>query len=334
VTVRYPRGTHLNWTAASRDDIVDLSTLLTAMEHLDEPSERHTLEALYATWDAGEVDPGDALLGRDSGGTLVAYAHNQNHPDQVGPARVYLMGGVHPGWRRQGIGRALLEWQLEHAREWHARAATEPLHLYAWADERLTDRAGLFTGASLVPMRWFADLSLDLATHPPEPPPPVPEVVLAPYHAKLSEAVRAAHNAAFADHWAAQPVPREHWEEQLGADTARPGWSWVALEHRTGDVVGYALNSAYGEDWGTQGFAEGWTDRLGVRPGWRGRGVAQALLRASALSFAREGLDAAGIGVDSAKPDDAFKLYRRLGYDIGEVAVMYGLIETAGPATD
>ncbi len=332
--MRYPRGTHLNWSAATREEMVHLSALLTAIEHLDEPGERHTLAGLHATWDAGDVDPRDTLLGRDTGGTLVAYAHNQNHPDQVGPPRTYLMGGVHPGWRRQGIGRAIVEWQVAHAQEWHADSpeATDPLHLYAWADERLVDRQQLFRAASLLPMRWFADLSLDLAVHVPTPP-TVADVVLAPYHPTLSEEVRAAHNEAFADHWAAQPVPREHWEEQLGADTARPGWSWVALERSTHEVVGYALNSAYGDDWGQQGFAEGWTDRLGVRPGWRGRGVARALLSASAVCFAREGLDAAGIGVDSDKPDDAFKLYRRLGYDIGEVAVMYGRIEEPGTSS-
>ncbi|MGI8458245.1 MAG: GNAT family N-acetyltransferase [Propionibacteriaceae bacterium] len=309
--------------------MTDLSALLTAIEHLDEPGEQHTLAGLHATWDSGDVDPLDTLLGRDSGGTLVAYAHNQNHPDQVGPPRAYLMGGVHPGWRRQGIGRAILEWQVAHARQWHAVSAEAagPLHVYAWADERLVDRTALFGGASMSPMRWFADLSLDLATHVPTPP-AVPDVTLAPYHPTLSEQVRAAHNEAFADHWAAQPVPRDRWEEQLGAQTSRPGWSWVALERATNQVVGYALNSADVDDWDQQGFAEGWTDRLGVRPGWRGRGVAQALLCASAICFAREGLDAAGIGVDSAKPDDAFRLYRRLGYDVGEVAVMYGRIET------
>nr|WP_239579034.1 GNAT family N-acetyltransferase [Microlunatus panaciterrae] len=162
---------------------------------------------------------------------------------------------------------------------------------------------------------------------------PVPTgVTIVPFSDELSEGVRRAHNEAFADHWGSQPVDRTRWQEQLVRADARPEWSWVALDGETGEVTGYAMNAAYRQDWDAQGYSEGWTDRLGVRRAWRGRGIARALLCASMRSFADAGLEAAGLGVDSDNPTGAFQLYESLGYRAGETIVMHALTENYQPA--
>lgn len=325
-----PHG--LRWRPVRRSDVEELSQLLTAIEHLDEPSERHSIDELYEQLDEVDTDPeADSTLGRDVGGTLVAYGWNHPLLSDVDPRRVHLTGGVHPGWRRQGIGHALLDWQLQRARRWHAethRAGLGPLRVICAVDTKLDHTRQLYEGAGLEPVRWFADMTLRFDGAPPDFPAP-PGIRLVPLSRKLFEAVRQAHNEAFADHWGSQPIDATRWAEQLARSASRVSWSWVALEEETSEVVGYATNSAYEQDWASQGFSEGWTERLGVRPGWRGRGVAKALLGASMRSFAEAGLDAAGLGVDTDSPTGAFRLYESMGYQATDTNVMY-----ANPISD
>ncbi len=320
----------LDWRPLGRADLRELDALLTAIEHLDEPSERHSLDELTEQYDEMDSQPDrDTLLGREPGGTLVAYAWNHILEGDVDPRRAYLTGGVHPGWRQQGIGSALLGWQLRQAREWYLqtwRPGHGPLRVICPVDARLDAQRGLYEANGLRPLRWFADLSLTFDGPPPQVPPP-PGIRVVPMSHKHSEAVRRAHNEAFADHWGSQPIDRARWEEQLSRSTARMSWSWVALEAETSEVVGYVTNAAYEQDWAAQGFSEGWTDRLGVRRPWRGQGVAKALLSASMRSYVEAGLEAAGLGVDNDNPSGGFQLYESLGFRSVSTLVVFGLTE-------
>ncbi len=322
-------GSTVQWSPLTREDLPALSGLLTAIEHYDEPAERHSLEELHEAWAEPGSDPGrNAKLGRDSGGTVIAYGWVHPFDTDVDPRRVFLDGGVHPGWRRRGIGHQILDWQITRARAWDEatrRAGQGPLQLVVMVEEKLSGRAGLATDRGFRPVRWFADMSLRFTDLPGGLPslPPVPGIRLEPFGEGRSEQVRQAHNEAFADHWGAQPVPADRWQQRLEAAATRAEWSWVAVEEGSDAVAGYAMNAVYPQDWDYQGFQEGWTDRLGVRPGWRHRGIARALLIASMHSFADAGLDGAGLGVDTDQPDGAYELYTRLGYGRGETQVMY-----------
>jgi ribosomal protein S18 acetylase RimI-like enzyme len=319
----------IEWSPLVAEDLPALSGLLTAIEHFDEPSERHTLDELQEAYSEADAEPGrNARLGRDSGGTVVAFGWVHPFPSDVDPRRVFLDGGVHPGWRRRGLGHHVLDWQLERAMTWDAdtrRPEHGPVQMIINVEEKLTDRLELAKDRGFHAVRWFADMSLkfdDLPAGLP-PVPELPGIRIEPFGPALSERVRQAHNEAFADHWGSQPVPEVRWEERLKASASRAEWSWVAVDTASGEVAGYAMNAAYPQDWEHQGFREGWTDRLGVRRAWRGRGIAKALLIASMHSFAKADLDAAGLGVDTDNPSGAFGLYTQLGYTRGETQIMY-----------
>jgi ribosomal protein S18 acetylase RimI-like enzyme len=319
----------VQWSPLTEADLAALSALMTAIEHFDEPADRHTLEELQEAFSESGADPEhNAKLGRDAGGTVVAYGWVHPFETDVDPRRVFLSGGVHPGWRRRGIGHQILDWQLKRAIAWDDETRGPdhgPLQLIIPIEEKLEDRARLARDRKFEPVRWFADMSLKFADLPGGLP-PVPRISgirLEPFSERLSDAVRRAHNEAFADHWGSQPVPENRWQERLEAAASRAEWSWVAVDTDSGEVAGYAMNAAYPQDWEYQGFSEGWTDRIGVRRRWRHRGIARALLIASMHSFAEAGLDGAGLGVDTDNPSGAFGLYTRVGYCRGETHVMY-----------
>lgn len=315
-----------SWGHLSRGDLEDLSGLLTKIEEHDRPSERHSLAELHEQLAEPGADPTrDSLVARDPEGALVAYGWNHPMPDDVDPRRVHLTGGVHPSWRRRGLGHRILAWQRQRAEQWSTETALPehgPLRLICAVGAGQSDARALYESAGLEPVRWFADMTLHFAGPPPEFPAPT-GVRLVPLNRKLVEPVRRVHNEAFADHWGAQPVQADRWAEQLDRSASRISWSWVALEEKTSEVIGYATNAVYEQDWAAQGFTEGWTDRLGVRPVWRGRGIAKALLGASMRSFADAGLQAAGLGVDTDSPTGAFRLYESMGYRAADTTVMY-----------
>ena len=58
----------------------------------------------------------------------------------------------------------------------------------------------------------------------------------------------------------------------------------------------------------------GYTEHIYVRPGWRGRGLASALISRSLQALKAAGMDEAELGVDSQNESAAYRLYENLGY--------------------
>lgn len=323
----------LDWSALVIDDLPQLAELCAAIEYFDDPVEGQGLEDLVEAFTApGAQASANAVVGRDKGGTIVAYGWNLVRGSDHRTPKIWLTGGVHPAWRHQHIGTRLLAWQLERAQEWIDELVAKPelevlgpLWVGCHVDTRQPSALELMTSSGLVPERWYTDLHRVFyePDGTPIPLPPVPDLgglQVVPYHPALSEKVREAHNEAFASRRGTHSVSAESWAQSLARPAARPEWSWVAMDGN--EVVGYALNSAYEQDWDSQGHSEGWTDRLGVRPLWRRHHLGEALLIASMRSFADAGLMGAGLGVDVEDPERSLQLYERLGYEAEEMVVL------------
>ncbi len=254
---------------------------------------------------AGAEPERDTLLGCGSDGAAVAYAWNHPQHADTTLRRVLMIGGVHPGWRRRGLGTTLLGWQLAAAQRWDAetrRPEHGPLRYLTRIDEKLADYRALYEAYGLASTRWFARMAQRFDGAPPAVA-AVPGIEIVPLSHDLVEPARLASNEAFLDHWGSQPVGRERWLEELEASHTRPDWCLAALDPVAGEVVGCVINAAYETEWPLYGYRLGWTDRLAVRRQWRKRGVASALLRRSMELFHALGMEGAGIGVDSDNPN-------------------------------
>lgn len=321
-----PRATALTWRPIAVEDVPAWLELVQAVEQHDDTSERNTADDLVdALTDGSWKDPAtDTILGVDDQGLPQAFGVVEVRPGDTRTVRAFCWGGVHPRWRGRGIGREVLRWQEDRARRKVADAGRGlPAVMRVHADEHVVPARRLLERAGFRPERWFVDMTRPLDTDH-----PVPEVALdgslrlVPLADVPAEAVRLAHNESFAGHWGSEPRSPEDWQRSVvGSRYLRPDWSFVVLD---GDeVAGYTVASAYEQDWEVQGYTCGWTDLLGVRPRWRRRGVAPALLAASMRAFAASGMERADLGVDTENGSGALGLYTRLGYRADRKNVAY-----------
>ncbi|SER54989.1 Acetyltransferase (GNAT) family protein [Propionibacterium cyclohexanicum] len=322
----------LDWSFLEFDDLKELSELRAAIDYMDDPVQVLSYQDLVAAWNApGSHAHDHAVVGREKGGSIVAYGWNHPTASSDPNPQVWFEIGVHPAWRHQHIRHRLTLWLIARAKQWYLHIRdenTRPLWVGTSVDEKRVGLARSIVEAGLSAQRWFFDMHRPLGTAPLPPMPDLPELVIEPFDKSLSEQVRAAHNEAFASRPGAVPVSRDAWESSLQAGSARLQLSWVALlEGREashvgaphGQVVGYAINRSYDDE-----TNEGWTERLGVCSWCRRKGIGRALVIASMRGFAQAGLGTAGVGVDTEDPKAAEEFFGSLGYTATERVVVYG----------
>ncbi|HYF45222.1 MAG TPA: GNAT family N-acetyltransferase, partial [Acidimicrobiales bacterium] len=256
------------------------------------------------------------------GGHLVGWARVW-HPEATAVLdRADLVGEVAPEHRGRGLGRVLLGWSVERARQ-RLDAATHdlPRHLRVEAYDWLQDRHRLYRRFGFRPVRWNEVLVRPLDDLPSPPPPEGVRIEPWPDHDTEALEVR---NAAFADHRGSMAIPTEVWAEAVHGHGGRPDLSFVAVDP-SGRIVGICLNQVYPEDTAVTGRAEGVIAALGTLREARGRGVASALIAASLRAFADAGLSHAALDVDSENPTGAFQLYRGLGFEPDHRSISFDL---------
>ena len=317
-TVDFPA---LRWRSAGTGDIGGWAALIARTAAVEKPvwfERRPDLEQIMGS--RKNPPEGNTVVGFDPEGVARAYARIIKNTDSE---KAYGFGCVDPRWQRRGVGSALLHWLEARTRQRFAEdtaaagnaageaPATPRLRIHNEQQHR--HQAELFTKRGYEVVRYFNEMHRPLT-------PPLPEAVLDPdlelvtMRPELSEAVRVAHNDAFRDHWGSEPKDEEAWGFVVNDPQARPDLSAVVLERRSGKVAGYQLAAHDADSAVTRGFSEGYTNLLGVRQEFRGRGIASALLADAMRRFAADGLDVASLDVDSENPTGALALYLKMGY--------------------
>ena len=307
-----PAGIH--WRALSVDDAQVITELCERISVRDHPTWSESLDEMHEQLTHSWVDPSrDGVVAVDADGTAVGWGLVVAPPDPESLVRVILFGGVAVEHRGRGIGRELLTWQHERARQLLAASdAALPAWVLSYAADLAPEHGRLLQRLGFEPARYFTTLEADLARA--SAPVDLPEGVQAvPFDASLSEAVRAAKNAAFADHWGSQPSTREAWESMHGLSSFRADLCRVAL---VGDeVVGFVITEINEDDWERGGSRSGYNGLVGTVRDWRGRGLASALLTDVMQAYRDAGLETAVLDVDTENPTGALGVYTRLGFE-------------------
>lgn len=315
----------LSWRPATLQDLDSWAGLIERTAAAEQPVWFEKQEDLVQILESKKNRPAaNTIIGVDGEGVPRAYARITKNPEGD---KAYGFGCVDPEWQRKGIGTALLGWlearTVDRFAEDRAANGTGPEQTQAASPPRLRvhmeeqhrHQADLFARSGFVVVRYYNEMHRPLST-------PLPDfyldsglelVGMAPY---LNEPVREAHNDAFRDHWGSEPRDEESWADTVNDPLARPDLSAVVLDRATGQVAGYQLATHDPHIAVIRGFTEGYTDLLGVRREYRGRGIASALLADAMRRFAAAGLDKASLDVDSENPTGALALYTKMGYAV------------------
>ena len=240
----------------------------------------------------------------EEGGVVVALGWVEKLED-----RGVAVGVVHFEQRGRGLGSQLVDRSEERLRTLGAGR----IHNVTLAPD--TAAVPLLTGRGYREVRRFWEMTIELH----EDPPPVPVVPagfrIEPFSSELAHAFHAALEEAFAEHWEHQPESFETWwQRQLAKPDHDPSlWFLVRADE---DVVAVSRNDP-------ERSGGGWIGALGVRPAWRGRGLAKALLLRSFREFHRRGQRHVGLGVDSENATGATELYESVGMVVDTEQVVW-----------
>ena len=304
--------------AADAVDKLERATTLQEMEHeMSFPTAHPETDCFLAWAEAGETGAPPQLVGYSD-----LYVRPGN-PEQETESTIYTWGEVHPQWRRQGLGRRLLERSYRRALEYLPQLKTERVYFYGSSrDVRVSCRA-LYTAFGMEPVRYFVNMVRALDED-------LPAVTLPPgYRLRTfdpehdAETVWRVDNAAFRDHWGHTEGPLEEFLHWIRRPYFRPELWFLAEEEATGRVVGLGL-SIIDPDWIAQtGRQEGYVDTLAVLREHRGRGLGTALLVHSLHALRAAGMEAAHLHADAENLTGAVRLYERVGFRVRKTSIAY-----------
>jgi mycothiol synthase len=268
-------------------------------------------------------------LGRGStaafdAGRMVALGVLAARPQADPVHAMHYEGGVHPAYRGQGLGTALLDWAVAAAGPLHAgRFAGRPLTLQCGFPVADRAAAELFERHGFAPVRYFRKMSrgLDRADLPPVRVPGGFEIV--PYRADLSEAVRVAKNEAFGEHWDVLPSTPEQWRTHFTGPDFRPALSPLAVSAGTGQIAGLIITHENEDETAATGRRDAHLNNVGTLPEARGRGVASALIATMLRAASEQGYATASLDVDSENPTGAIGVYEKSGFAVTDTWVTY-----------
>ncbi|MCC7164737.1 MAG: GNAT family N-acetyltransferase [Anaerolineae bacterium] len=294
-------------------DFERMAVVLNASRGADGLEEARTgddLRLMYA--DLKNFDAANDLLLIERDAELVGYADGR-WTESTDESFVYFQWiFVLPEWRGRGVEDELLRATKERQRSY---AMQNPQHFTHWYELSVADSQTwlqtLVQKNEYQPVRYLADMVCSNLDNIPnlELPPGIETRLV---HREQWRAIWDADGEAFSEHWGR--VVEDESDYQRFANN--PRWNsdlWqVAWE---GDqIVGMVLNYVEALENEKYNYKRGYTENIGVRKPWRGRGIAQALLVKSMKMFREMGFDHTALGVDTENATGAFHLYEKVGY--------------------
>ena len=231
-----------------------------------------------------------------AGDEVVAYACAHRERDL---ANVEDESCVHPNARGLGLGSNL----LDRAEGWARDRGLARMHVHVVNGDgrRLAEQRG----HELVRYAWR--MEIDLADEPSESAQAAGLTIRSYRPGHDDEALYAAHQQAFGEHWEFTPEPFEEWLKwRLERGDYHPELWRVAAAGE--EIAGAAL--CFGER------HQGWVLDLFVGPRRRQKGLGLALLQSGFRALWRRGHTHVGLEVDSENETGATRLYERAGMQV------------------
>jgi ribosomal protein S18 acetylase RimI-like enzyme len=215
---------------------------------------------------------------------------------------------VDPRYGGRGISTTLLRRAEQRARELGSPKLTAGMFSENTAARRLLERLGFWE------VRRFYHMQIDFDS--PRRPPNAPTASL---FRRSGRRMRTRSTGRWRKRWPTtgdtSTVGFDEWKRRrLEAPETDVSLWFIA---RSGDEIAGVLRGDARQHGG------GWIGMLGVRPAWRRRGIANALLRHAFAEYHRRGEPHVGLGVDTQNPSGATRLYERAGMRVTTENVVF-----------
>jgi mycothiol synthase len=250
-------------------------------------------------WDLKPEQDVSILPGPDMG----VMAFSQSALSRRDPHRIGMEIAVHPQHQGLGIGSALYDLIEARSRELRATHLTATVYMSPGVDKSASIRFLEKRGFKCTSAYWRLRIDHISQAGSPQWPEGVECRV---FRNDREDAAKWAHlvTAAFNEHATSEMILA-----QVSEPESSPGGYFFAVDSATGVEIG--TSRARRDSIG--GELVGYIGTVGVLPEYRGRGIAQALMRQTLLYIASQGMDSATLFVeDTNKPARA--LYEKMGW--------------------
>ena len=317
--------TTLEWRPLTTGDAKAWAALLNDIEVADKTGENYSEEDALQELADPYADLDRASLAAFDGDRMVGYTISVWHPNAEREHRVRMDGGVHPAYRRRGLGTRLVRFGVTAARDVHAlHHPTIPLVVDAQKGEHIPGVKELMTGEGFTPVRYYQHMEHPLGDAIPDS--AVPDGLrIEPWSEANDAEFLLIRNESFLDHWGSSPMTPELWLSRIRNHAFQPDVSFLLRDPADGTPAGMLVTMYWEADTQATGVREAHFMLIGTRRAYRKRGVASALIAHALREATARGYDRAGLGVDSANPTGAFGVYERAGFVPKERYVRWAL---------
>lgn len=291
------------------DDAAEVAALIHASQLADFGESDMTVEALLDDWQGMDLEE-EATLIVAPNGAIAACADILNRSFVL----VSVYGYVHPAYRGQGLGRALVEWGERWTLERIDRAPEDArVVVRQYVNTRNEAGLRLLEGAGYEAVRTTYVMGIELDDQPPAPVFPEGLRVRTFVPGQDERATFEVAEDTFRDHWGRPPGTFERFLNM----TRESSWDpelWFLVEDDEG-IQALCLSKIVA--------GEGEVDVVGVRRPWRRRGVGLALLHLAFGAFYERGVRKIGLNVDAESATGAPRVYGRAGMKVTQSYTLF-----------
>jgi ribosomal protein S18 acetylase RimI-like enzyme len=307
-------STTLTWRPLTSGDAKASADLLNAIETVDKIGENYveadTLTELIDPY----ADLERASLAAFDGDVMAGYMKATYKPAAEEVHRVIIDGGVHPDYRRRGVGTVLVEAGVAAAKVLHAlHHPTLKLVVDVHKAEHIAGVAELAGSQGFAPVRYFQHMEHPLGDAIPDA--AIPDgLQIVPWSERNDEEFRMIRNESSKDHWGSVPMPVDAWKNKITNQTFRPEASFLLRDVANGAPAGMLVTMNWEADTVATGVRDAHFMLIRTLRDYRKRGVAGALIAHALRAAADQDYDRASLRVDSANPVGAVGVYKKAGF--------------------
>jgi len=298
---------------AGEGDYPKMLAVIEASKHVDRVERTDSLDDVQRNYrHLTNCNPYTDMLFAEINGEVIGYNRVWWDKQDNGTLLYWIVGFLHPNWRRRGIGTFMLQRAEARLRQIAASHASGEKYFQVWANDSELNLQALLESQGYRPARYFFEMTRDINAPLPEASMP-PGLEVRPVTEAHYRPIFEAANEAFRDHWG--HIERNfdedfpHWQADPDFNPAlwKVAWDGDQIAGMVQNFVNAAENAEYHRK-------RGYTEGISVRRPWRKLGLARALLVQSIAMFREMGMEETALGVDAENLSGALKLYQGVGY--------------------